>query len=66
MLAACEAGLGSCPIGFAVPLLNTPEAKRELRFPASAVAVSPIILGYPQAAVPAVARAEPQILSWIR
>jgi nitroreductase len=66
MLAACEAGLGSCPIGFAIPWLNTSEAKKELGFPASAVAVSPIILGYPKSVVPVVARAEPQVLSWIR
>lgn len=66
MLAACEAGLGSCPIGFAVPLLNTPEAKEELRFPSTAVVVAPILLGYPSAAAPAPPRAEPQILSWTR
>jgi nitroreductase len=66
MLAACDAGLGSCPIGFAVPLLNTREVKEELHFPASAVAVAPLILGYPKAAVPAVARAEPQITCWSR
>jgi nitroreductase len=64
MLAACEVGLGSCPIGFAIPLLNTPQVKEELRFPASAVVVAPILLGYPSAAVPAIPRAEPQILSW--
>ncbi len=66
MLAACEVGLGSCPIGLSVPLLNTREAKEEMRFPASAVAVAPIILGYPRASAPAVSRAEPQVLSWNR
>ena len=66
MLAACDAGLGSCPIGFAVPLLNTPQAKEELRFPAAAVVVAPILLGYPSAAAPPVPRAEPQIVSWTR
>jgi nitroreductase len=66
MLAACEAGLASCPIGFAVPLLNTPQAKEELRFPASAVCVAPILLGYPSGVSPPVARAEPQIASWSR
>jgi nitroreductase len=66
MLAACEAGLSSCPIGFAIPLLNTREAKEELHFPASAVAVAPILLGYPKAAAPVVARAEPQISCWSR
>jgi nitroreductase len=66
MLAACEVGLGSCPIGFAIPLLNTPAVKEELRFPEGAVAVAPIIVGYPIAAPPAVPRADPVILSWTR
>jgi nitroreductase len=66
MLAACEAGLGSCPIGFAVSLLNTREAKEELRFPSAAVVVAPILLGYPRGTVPAPPRTEPQILSWTR
>jgi len=64
MLAACEVGLGTCPIGFAIPLLNTPEVKDELQFGAAMVAVAPIIVGYPTAAAPAVARAAPRILSW--
>ncbi len=66
MLAACDAGLGSCPIGLAVPVLNTSEARQDLRFPAAAVAVAPILLGYPSSAVPAVPRAEPHVLSWSR
>jgi len=32
MLAARDASLGSCPIGFAVPVLNTREVKDELGF----------------------------------
>ncbi len=66
MLAACEAGLGSCCIGFAIPVLNTPEVKAELGLPASGVAVAPLILGYPAAAPPPVERAEPKIVSWSR
>jgi nitroreductase len=66
MLAACEAGLGSCPIGFAIPLLNTPQAKEELGFLASAAVVAPILLGYASVAAAPVPRAEPQILSWAR
>jgi nitroreductase len=66
MLAACEAGLGSCPIGFAIPMLNTREVKQELGFPPAAVAVAPIIVGYPHEAPPAVPRAEPRIVSWLR
>jgi len=66
MLAACEAGLGSCPIGFAVPLLNTPTVKQEVGFSSSAVVVAPILLGYSSVVAPPPPRAEPQILSWTR
>jgi nitroreductase len=66
MLAACEVGLGSCPIGFAVPVLNTREVKEELHFPDAAVSVAPIILGYPSAVPAPVPRREPQILAWSR
>lgn len=66
MLAACDAGLGSCCIGFAIPLLNTPEIKAELAIPSDTAAIAPIIVGYPAHAVPPVARTEPQILCWLR
>jgi nitroreductase len=66
MLAACEAGLASCPIGFAIPLLNSPEIKAELSFPPAAVVVAPIILGYARNVPPPVPRAEPRILCWSR
>ena len=64
MLEACEIGLGSCPIGFAVPALNTPAIKRELAIPENGVAVAPIIVGYATAEVPAVPRSAPRVLSW--
>jgi nitroreductase len=66
MLTACDAGLGTCCIGFALPFLNTPEAKAEMSFPPSGAVVAAIIVGYPRAAVPAVPRNPPQILSWVR
>ena len=66
MLAACGLGLGSCVIGFAVPLLNTPEVKRELKIPADVIAVAPIIVGVPAGPTPAVPRKAPDILSWAR
>jgi nitroreductase len=66
MLAACELGLGSCCIGFAIPVLNTPETKRELHIPAQGTAVAPIIVGYPSGEVTPVPREPPQILSWNR
>jgi nitroreductase len=66
MLAATDAGLGTCPIGFAVPVLNLPEVKAEIGLPQTGVAVAPILLGYPAAPVPLVARADAKIVSWSR
>lgn len=66
MLAATDAGLGTCPIGFAVPVLNTPDVKHELGFAASGVVAAPILVGYATAAPPAVPRREPYIASWVR
>ncbi|HTO73741.1 MAG TPA: nitroreductase family protein [Gemmatimonadales bacterium] len=66
MLAAHALELGSCCIGFAVPLLNSPEVKRELQIPMDVVAVAPIIVGTPAGVTPAVPRKPPEILSWAR
>ena len=66
MLAATAKGLGSCCIGFAVRVLNTPEAKRELGVPAEGVVVAPIIVGYARGEIPGVPRKAPQILAWIK
>ena len=66
MLAASAMGLGSCCIGFAVPVLNTPEVKRELSIPADVSAIAPIIVGVPSGIPPVVGREPPEILSWIR
>lgn len=64
MLAAYDAGLGTCPIGFAVPVLNAPDVKRELGFPDAGVVVAPIIVGYPSAPAPDVPRNDPRVVSW--
>lgn len=64
MLAACDVGLGTCPIGFAIPFLNTVEMKRELAIPEEGAAVAPIIVGYPSGPTPAVPRWFPRIFSW--
>lgn len=66
MLAANEAGLGSCCIGIAVDLLNTSDVKGELGMPASSVVVAPIVVGHPAALPPAVARAAPKVTAWLR
>jgi nitroreductase len=65
MLAACDLGLGSGPIGLSVPLFNTHEMKAELGIPEHASAVAPIVVGYPDGpAALAMPRAAPRILSW--
>jgi nitroreductase len=66
MLAARDVGLGTCPIGLAVPILNTPGVRQELQFPSTGVVIAPIVLGYPSAWPPAVPRAEPRIVSLVR
>lgn len=64
MLAACEQGLGTCPIGFARPWLNLPEVKAELGIPAGYSPIMPIIVGYPTAVPPPVSRKAPEVLFW--
>lgn len=64
MLAAHGMGLGTCPIGFAWPLLEQSDVKRELNIPAEYVAVLPLVLGYPHEPTPATNRKEPEILYW--
>jgi len=61
MLAAQDAGLGSCWIGFAQGWLGTPEGKAALGLPESCTPVAPIILGHPAGTVPPVPRNEPEI-----
>jgi nitroreductase len=65
MLSACEAGLGTCCIGFAVSVLNFPDVKQELGIPAAGAAIAPIIVGYPSSSVAPVPRKEPQIAAWL-
>lgn len=64
MLAAHGMGLGTCPIGFAWPLLEQPDVKRELKIAPEFTPVLPIIVGYPTKLPPAVPRNDPEILSW--
>jgi nitroreductase len=66
MLAACAQGLGSCCIGFAVPVLNTPECKQDLGIPADVTAIAPIIVGTPRGPTPPVPRKPPEIVRWVR
>jgi nitroreductase len=66
MLAACAKGLGTCCIGFAVAVLNTPESRRELGLPADVTVVAPIIVGVPRGTPAPVGRKPPVIASWVR
>jgi len=47
MLAARDAGLGTCWIGFARPWLDLPATKAEFHLPEQYHVVAPIVLGYP-------------------
>ena len=64
MLAARERGLGTCWIGFAQSWLGTPAGKAALKLPATYLPVAPIIVGYPVAFPPAVARKTAEI-NWV-
>lgn len=66
MLAAAMKGLGSCCIGFAVPVLNAPDVKRELGISHQGAAVAPIIVGFANGPVAPVPRKVPEILRWMR
>jgi nitroreductase len=64
MLAAYAHGLGSCVIGFAVEIINTPQWKRELSIPEEVEIIAPVILGKPTHIGPQVPRKPVEILSW--
>jgi nitroreductase len=64
MLAARDAGLGTCWIGFSRPWLNLPEIKRELGIVASYHVVAPIVLGHPASWPESHGRNRPEI-HWV-
>ena len=64
MLTAYSVGLGTCWIGLAQGYLNTASGKNALGLPAAWVPAAPIIVGYPKAEMPPVARKEPEI-RWV-
>jgi nitroreductase len=65
MLAAHADGLGTCCIGFALPLLNTEAVKAELGFPASGSIVAALIVGRPALVAPPVPRNAPRVSAWL-
>ena len=67
MLTACDLGLGTCPVGSALPYLNSAKVKAELDIPRDIEAIAPIVVGYADgpASLPT-PRAAPRILSFKR
>jgi nitroreductase len=57
-------GLGTCCIGFAIPMLNRAEVKAELEIPPDVVAVAAIIVGVPKEEAPQLPRKPPEIICW--
>jgi nitroreductase len=66
MLAASDAGLGTCPIGFARPFFGLSEVKPALDVTAEWQAALPVVVGHPAGTTPAPGRKPAAILSWRR
>lgn len=64
MLTAHSLGLGTCWIGFSLPLFNDAQFKQELGIPAKYQAVAPLIVGYPAISPDPTPRKSPEILVW--
>ncbi|MBP6963482.1 MAG: nitroreductase family protein [Armatimonadetes bacterium] len=64
MLAAADAGLGTCWIGFATELLDSQEVKVSLGVPAEYSAIAPIIVGIPDGPPPDREREAARVLFW--
>lgn len=65
MLAATAEDLGSCCIGFALPVLNEADVRREIGIPEAGAAVAAIIIGKTRSLPQATARKPPEILRWM-
>ena len=63
MLAACEAELDTCPIGFARPFFGLPEVKQALEVAAEWQPALPLVVGHPARPTPAPGRRPAMILS---
>ena len=63
-LAAYQAGLGSCFIGFAAFLNQDPKVLTEIGIPEDHELVAPLIFGYPNE-TPVSKSREPKVLKWI-
>jgi nitroreductase len=65
MLAASAMGLGTCCIGSAVPVLNSPDIKAELSIPDDVEVIAPIVVGVQSGPGAEVPRRDARILSWM-
>ena len=65
MLAACAIGLGTCCIGFALPVLQLPDVKQELGIPQQLDPIAAIIVGHPKGETPMVPRKPAEVLQWL-
>ena len=61
MLAARDAGLGTCWVGFGKPWLNRPETRTLLKLPRGYRVVAPIVLGHAASWPPEHGRITPEI-----
>lgn len=61
MLAARDAGLGTCWVGFGRGWLNRPETRAMLKLPGGYRVVAPIVMGYPREWPPTHGRSTPEI-----
>jgi nitroreductase len=66
MLAASEAGLGTCPIGFARLFFGLPEVTEASHVSAEWQPALPLVVGHPAGPTPAPGRRPAVILSWRR
>ncbi len=66
MLAAHARGLGTCCIGWALPLVSLPEVKAKLGIPKDATPAIPIVIGWPAETPEAPPRNPPHILAWLK
>jgi nitroreductase len=65
MLVAHGLGLGTCWIGYAHPLFDSAELKRELGVPEGYSAVAQLIVGYPEGELPpSRGRNAPEVVHW--
>ncbi len=65
MLAARDAGLGSCWVGFSRGWLNVPETRAMLKLPPRYRVVAPIVMGVPLEWPPTHGRMSPEI-HWLK